>query len=288
MTLLSAQAMSAGYGSRAVLHEVSLTLTRGELVGLLGPNGGGKSTLLLALSGVLLLRSGQVRAGGRDLTALSDKERARFIACVPQRAESPFGLSVAALVRMGRYAHLSLWGGYGPEDLAAADRAMAETGLDGQNGLAARRADELSGGELQRVLLARALAQEAGVLLLDEAMASMDIGRRMEAFDLLTAKCRAGLAVLTAVHDVNLAALYCGRLIFLKSGRIVADGPTAEVFTPELLSEVYETKILVAPHPATGAPQAHPVPGGGTNTGQWPAHDRGARSGKAEDLEQEE
>lgn len=260
MSLLAAVGLSAGYGEREALSGVDLSLERGELVGLLGPNGGGKSTLLLCLSGVLTPRSGRVEAGGEDLAGLSHRERARRIACVPQRAEPAFGFTVAEMVRLGRYPHLSAWGGYGPHDFEAADRAMAGAGVAG---LAQRRAGELSGGEFQRVLLARALAQEAGVLLLDEAMASMDVAWRMAAFDLLRARCRAGLAVLTAVHDLNLAALYCPRLVFLKNGRVLADGPTAEVFTPELLSEVYDTDILVAPHPATGAPQAHPVPGSG-------------------------
>jgi iron complex transport system ATP-binding protein len=260
VSLLAALGLCAGYGARVALSGVDLALERGELVGLLGPNGGGKSTLLLCLSGVLAPSAGRVEAGGQDLSVLSHRERARRIACVPQRAEPAFGFTVGEMVRLGRYPHLTGWGGYGPRDVEAADRAMAEAGVAG---LADRRAGELSGGEFQRVLLARALAQEAGVLLLDEAMASMDVAWRMAAFDLLQARCRAGLAVLTAVHDLNLAALYCPRLVFLKHGRVLADGPTAEVFTPALLSEVYETEILVAPHPATGAPQAHPMPGSG-------------------------
>jgi len=129
--------------------------------------------------------------------------------------------------------------------------------------LAERQAAELSGGEFQRVLLARALCQGRELLLLDEATSALDLARRVEAFDLLAAQNRKGGAVLTAVHDLNLAALYCPRLIFLKRGRVALDGPTRDIFTETNLRDIYETDIRVAPHPVTGAPQAHLVPGAG-------------------------
>lgn len=262
--LVEARGLRAGYGSREVLHGVDLAVGAGELVGLLGPNGGGKSTLLLALSGVLAPRGGQALLSGRDLAGMAPRDRARLAACVPQRSERPVGLSVAEVVLMGRYPHLSLFGGYAHADREAARRAMDRTGLAD---LAGRPVAELSGGEFQRVLLARALAQEAGLLLLDEATASMDMARRMEVFDLLAERCGQGLGVLAAIHDLNLAALYCRRLVFLKNGRVVLHGPTARVFTSENLTEIYETPILVAPHPAAPVPQAHCLPGGGPSGG---------------------
>jgi iron complex transport system ATP-binding protein len=165
---------------------------------------------------------------------------------------------VRELVLMGRFAHAGTLSGYGPEDHDAADGALREAGAAE---LAGRMASELSGGELQRVLLARALAQGKGVLLLDEATSAMDLARRVASFDLLARLAGEGSAILTAMHDLNLAALYCPRLVFLKAGRVVLDGPTREIFTEANLKDIYETDLRVAAHPVTGAPQAHLVPG---------------------------
>jgi len=252
--------LTCGYAGRAVLRDVSLHLAPGEFAALLGPNGSGKTTLLLALAGLLPAMSGGVEIGGRALARLPVRERARLVSCVPQGATPPPGYTVRELVRMGRFASSGFWGGYGPEDEAAAQTALADARcLD----LAERQAAELSGGEFQRVLLARALCQGRGALLLDEATSALDLARRVEAFDLLAAQNRQGSTVFTAVHDLNLAALYCPRLIFLKAGRIALDGPTAAIFTEANLKDIYETDIRVAPHPVTGAPQAHLVPGAG-------------------------
>jgi len=256
----------AGYGRLAdarsdaddVLRDVSLSVVPGELVGLLGPNGSGKTTLLLVLSGVLAPRSGTVKLGGAPLHRLRPRERARRIAAVPQRPEHIPDLDALSLVLMGRYPHTTLLRGYGPEDHAAAEAALRDTGCAH---LAARGARTLSGGELQRVLLARALAQGADTLLLDEATAGLDVARALDILDLLHARHLAGARIVAAVHDLNLAALYCTRLIFLKRGRVVVDGPVERTFTAAVLSEVYETPVVVRPHPVTGAPQASYVPG---------------------------
>ncbi len=256
----------AGYGRLAdarsdagdVLHGVSLSVAPGELVGLLGPNGSGKTTLLLVLSGVLAPRTGTVSLDGAPLHRLRPRERARRIAAVPQRPEHIPDLDALSLVLMGRYPHTTLLRGYGPEDHAAAEAALRHTGCAH---LAARGARTLSGGELQRVLLARALAQGADTLLLDEATAGLDVARALDILDLLHARHLAGARIVAAVHDLNLAALYCTRLIFLKHGRVVVDGPVERTFTAAVLSEVYETPVVVRPHPVTGAPQASYVPG---------------------------
>ncbi len=258
--MIECRGLRAGYGQRDVLHGIDLRLARGEMVGLLGPNGAGKTTLILALTGVLAPSAGQVLLAGRDAASLSSRQKARTVAAVPQRAGAAFELSVRALVLMGRYPYLSYLGGYGPDDLAAAEAAMAETGL---SNLADRLSGELSGGEFQRALIARALAQAADVLVLDEASANLDVARKVELHDLLAARNADGATVLAALHDINLAALYCRRLVFLKDGRVAADGPVADVFTQQTLSRIYETDIIVLPHPATGAPQALVVPGPG-------------------------
>jgi iron complex transport system ATP-binding protein len=258
--VIRARNLTCGYGGRAVLRGVDLRLAPGEFAALLGPNGSGKTTLLLALAGLLPALSGSVELSGRAVSGLPVRERARLVSCVPQGSTPPPGYSVRELVRMGRFASSGFWGGYGPQDEDKTEAALADAHcLD----LASRQATELSGGEFQRVLLARALCQGRSALLLDEATSALDLARRVEAFDLLAAQNRQGSTVLTAVHDLNLAALYCPRLIFLKQGRVAIDGPTSAVFTEANLKDIYETDIRVAPHPVTGAPQAHLVPGAG-------------------------
>lgn len=256
--MIRVRGLCCGYGGSDVLAGVNLHVKPGEMAALCGPNGSGKTTLIRALTGVLPIRSGSIEIAGRDASGLKPKARARLAAAVPQNVEAPEGLKVFSLVLMGRYPYVSLLSGYTEADREAARLAMRETST---TDFAQRRALELSGGEFQRVLIARALAQAAGVLLLDEAGSSLDVARKVEIHDLLAAKNAEGLTVLWAIHDLNLAALYCTRLIFLKQGRVVLDGPPHEVFTQENLSEIYETRIKVAPHPATGAPQAHLVPG---------------------------
>jgi len=254
------QGLRAGYGRRVVLSGLDLTVAAGEMVGLLGPNGAGKTTLLLTLTGAIDPLGGRVRLGGREVSELSPRHRAKRVAAVPQRLEAVPGVTVRALVLMGRYPYLGLLGGYGPADEELAEAAMVRTGVAD---LAERTCDALSGGEFQRVLVARALAQAADILILDEASANLDMARKVELHDLLAARNAAGTTVVAALHDINLAALYCRRLVFLKDGRIAADGPVAEVFTSPILSRIYETEIIVLPHPRTGAPQALVVPGPG-------------------------
>ena len=243
----------AGYGGQSVLHEAGFTLHAGECAALLGPNGSGKTTLLRALSGVLMPQAGTIEIQGRPLAALKPRERARMVAVVPQRGQLPQGLTARQMVLLGRFAHLSWLGAYGREDYAAADRALEETGAAP---LAHRRLTELSGGELQRVLLARALAQESPLLLLDELAAGLDWARMVDLFNLLERRRAAGACVLMAVHDCNLAALYATRLMGLRDGNLVFDGPVAKVFTEENLGALYNIPICVLPHPRWGLPQA--------------------------------
>lgn len=289
-----------GYAGTPVLSGVSLAVQPGEMVGLLGPNGSGKTTLLLTLSGVLPPLAGEMRIHGDDCAAMPPAVRARHLASVPQRMGEPPDMEAFSLVLMGRYPHISFFGGYTEQDRRIALAAMEETGTAH---LAHRSACTLSGGEFQRVLIARALAQQTECLLLDEATSGLDIARKVEIFDLLrqrTGNDHEGgkgepsghdlvngqdraigqtgqtgqtgqeghnghspqrVAVIAAIHDLNLAALYCHRLVLLKNGGVVCDGGVNEVFTQAILSEVYETRIHIVPHPVTGAPQACLVPG---------------------------
>ena len=239
---------------RAALSDICCTLEQGDYVGLLGPNGSGKSTLLHCLSGLLPPSQGQALVAGLALAGLPEKRRARLVAALPQRPEFVPTLSAFALVLMGRYAHTSFWGNYNEKDKAIALAALAECGAAH---LARRPASCLSGGELQRVLLARSLAQNAAVLLLDEATAGLDPACSDQVLSAISRRNReCGLTVLAAMHDVNLAARYCRRLIFLKAGRIVANGPVETVFTTQVLEAVYETRFSIVKHPVNGCPQA--------------------------------
>ncbi len=255
--MIEISGLTAGYGSRPVLRDVDLTVNAGEFTGILGPNGSGKTTLIRALSGVLPPQAGSIRIAGDDIRALPPKARARRCATVPQKTQGLPGMRALDLVLMGRYPYATLLGGYGRADLERARAAMNETRC---LHLQDRATDTLSGGELQRVVMAKALAQDTRLLLLDEAASNLDVARAMDLYELLRARNAGGLTVLTVAHDLNLAALYCQRLVFLKNGALVADGPTRDVFTAQTLSEIYDTTLFVAPHPLNGAPQAHLVP----------------------------
>ena len=227
------------------------------MVALIGPNGSGKTTLLKLLSGALRPTAGEVRLEGRPLADLSARGRARRVAVVPQDTSMTFDFTVIETVLMGRTAYLGLFGVEGPEDLAATHEAMRRTGT---LPFSARLLSHLSGGERQLVVIARALAQRPRLLLLDEPTAYLDIRHRLEIYGLLSRLNREeGLTIVTTSHDINLAARFCGRIILIKDGRVRADGAPAEVFRPEILSEVYETKLHVLADAATGIPFAVPA-----------------------------
>ncbi len=268
--LLDIHSLTCAYGDHVVLRDINLRLAAGEMAGLLGPNGSGKSTLLLALAGVLQPTHGRVSILGRDVYAADARWRARQMASVPQKITVSFPFKCLSAVLMGRYPYLQGWGDYSREDLDLALAAMEQTGT---LHLAARPLPEVSGGEAQMVMIARALAQEAPILLLDEATSALDAAHKIQIFDLLREKNRQGLTLLGVMHDINLAALYCQRLIFLKQGQIMADGPKAAIFTAEILSELYETEIRVGRHPVTGDPQAYFVPAGAVRSAR--VHDPG-------------
>jgi iron complex transport system ATP-binding protein len=248
---LSAEHVSVMYGTRRALAGVSLAASGGRVIGLLGPNGAGKTTLLRVLSGVLHPTSGRVLLDGDELGRLASAERARRIAVVPQRAAIPEGFRVAEIVLMGRAPHLGWLGAEGARDHAAAERAMRLTEtLD----LATRPATELSGGEQQRVLLARALAQEPAVLLLDEATVHLDLRHQAHMLEIVGRLADDGMLVIAALHDLNLAAQYADRLVLLDGGELVADGSPRDVLTAERLRAVYGVDVLVGTHPLSGAP----------------------------------
>ncbi len=248
--MLRAMNLDCGHERPPVLCGVNLELRAGEVVGLLGPNGSGKSTLLLTLSGVLPPLAGEVALMKRPLPSFPPRDRARLLACAPQRAEAPEGLTLRDLVLMGRYPHLGFWERCGGKDHEAADAALAAMDI---SGLALRRARQVSGGELQRAFLARTLAQVEtsgpAVLLLDEPATGLDPAHAVTACEALVRRAEEGAAVFMASHDFNLAAMYCDRLVFLHQGRVLAQGATREIFTRDILETVYDTSFTIFEHP---------------------------------------
>jgi iron complex transport system ATP-binding protein len=244
------------YGQQPVMEDVSLTLRQGEMLGVIGPNGSGKSTLLRLLSGVLRPEAGAICVHGRPLAEYSPQARARAMAVVPQETAVEFPFSVMEVVLMGRSPHLGGFAFEGDRDLEVARTAMARTGV---LEFAGRSIHELSGGERQRVIVARALAQEAPILLLDEPGAFLDIRHEVEIYDLLQDLQREGKSILTVLHDLNLAALYCDRVALLKAGRLVRLGPPSEVITYATVRDVYETEVYVDVNDITGAVNVLPL-----------------------------
>ena len=244
----------------AAVREVSLSVTPGRLLAVVGPNGAGKTTLLRLLTGSLAPQQGQVRIDDSLLSELGNRERARALAVVPQSESSPFPVTVREMVAMGRYAHLGPWERTGAHDRETVQRALQRCAVAD---LADRQLGELSGGERQRARIARALAQEAPILLLDEPTAGLDLRYRMELFHLLRELRAEGLGVLVITHDLNLAARFADRLLLLDRGRATARGAPAEVLSREVLEAVYEWPLRLVAHPGpgrdTGAPQTIPL-----------------------------
>ena len=254
--VLAAHEVVFGYGATEVVRGVSLALEPGEILGLIGPNGSGKSTLIRLLSGVLTPTAGRVELHGTSIAEISPRQRARAIAVVPQETSVEMPFTVMEAVLMGRSPHLGGFAFEGDTDVAAARKAMARTGVEH---FASRSLHQLSGGERQRVILARALAQEAEVLLLDEPGAFLDLRHAVELYDLLQELRDEGRSILTVLHDLNLAALYCDRIGLLKDGAMVRFGLPAEVITYAAITEVYETDVYVDRNDITGAINVLPL-----------------------------
>ena len=237
-------------GDRRVLDGVSLCADAGEVVGLVGPNGAGKTTLLQACTGAATAVSGTVRLGGDDAAGLSARETARRVASVPQEPSLDFEFPVREAVAMGRTAHVSRFGRRGPEDHDAVERAMERASV---GAFADRSVTAISGGERARVLLARALAQDAPLFLLDEPTANLDIDHQVRTLSLVRDLAAEGRAVVAAIHDLDLAARFCDRLVLLADGRVRAAGRPEAVLTPDALADAFGVDARVSRDPATGS-----------------------------------
>lgn len=254
--LLEACGIEADLGGSPVLRGVDLRVEPGEVVGLVGPNGAGKSTLLRVATGLVDPTRGHVRVAGRSLADLSRRELARQVAVVQQLPEAPHAMQVRELVTLGRHPHLPLLGRESARDLAIVEEAIR---LAGCLGLADRALGTLSGGERRRAFIARALAQEASLLLLDEPTANLDAGAQSEILELVTKLTRSGTGVLLVVHDLTLAAAFCHRVVLLDRGRVVAEGPPHDVVTDDIVRRVYGPAVSVITHPRSGAPMIVPA-----------------------------
>ncbi len=232
---LTLENASVDLGARCVLDSASISIAPGEVVALLGPNGAGKTTLMRAALGLLPLASGAARLGGDDPLRLDPRARALKAAYLPQRPQAIWPIAVEALVALGRYAHGAAPERLAPVDQAAVDEALTTCGLAP---LRKRRMDELSGGEKARAHLARALAQAAPMLVLDEPTAGLDPAQALGVADIVRAQANAGRAVLLSTHDIALALRAADRFVVLRAGRIIADGG-ADVLTPAILEAAY-------------------------------------------------
>ena len=255
--LLEARALrfSHARGAPEAVAGASLQVTAGEVVGVIGPNAAGKSTLARLSCGLLTARSGEVLLGGNLLSRLSRRERARRVAFLPQQQPPDLAFTAREVALMGRAPHLGLWALEGPGDLTRAAAALQEAdALE----LADRPVSQLSGGERQRVFLARAFAQDAALLILDEPTAGLDLAHQVLLVNALRKRARGGGGALLVLHDLALAGAACDRLVLLLAGRVIAEGTPAEVLRPEVLSPAYGTQVDVVPDPATGQPLVAP------------------------------
>ncbi len=273
MMELTAAEVTAGYGGEPVLYQVSVALGQGELVGLIGPNGCGKSTLLRCLSRTLRPASGTIKLDGRELLEWPAREAARRLAFVPQQEAALFDFTVRDLVLMGRHPHLEPWKGETDQDYKIVMQALVDSDI---LHLSDRPVTQLSGGEHRRVLLARALAQQTPLLLLDEPTAHLDVTHQVELLTLVRKQTRSrGQGALAALHDLNQAAEFCDRLILMRSGRIIAEGTPDVVLSAANLRTAYNADSRIGCNPVTGRPMllsVQPLRNAASNSGARRVH----------------
>ena len=253
MACIQAESISFSYGQKPMLEDVSFSLKPGQMTALIGPNGSGKTTLLKIINGTLCPQSGLMRVDGRETTRWSRRELARKVAIVPQDGSLIFPFYTEEIILMGRFPHLNAYRFEGKRDYRVVREAMEKTNT---LALAARRFNELSAGERQRVLIARALAQEPEILLLDESTVFLDLKHQAQFLSLLkNLNAERNLTVIFVTHDVNLAAKNAPHVILLASGKIYAIGTPAEVITAENIQKVYEVNVGVDRDPHDGSPR---------------------------------
>lgn len=238
------------YGAARILEEIAFSAEQGEMIGIVGPNGSGKTTLLKAMSRIVTPESGEIYYNNQDMADLTFRQLAREVAVVPQEIAIQFDYTVREIVTMGRHPFIGRFASESREDHAICTRAMKLASVDH---LAETSVNAISGGERQRVLIARALAQEPKVLLLDEATSNLDISHQIEILSIIRRET-VRASIISVFHDLNLASSYCDRILLLKDRQIHAMGPPAEVLTRENIRAVYGVDVIVRKHPLTGRP----------------------------------
>lgn len=251
--MIDVKDLSKNFTDRVLFKQLHFSIQRGEFFGIIGPNGSGKSTLLQLLSGVDLEFSGEIQIKGKPIQGYKRKELAKWLAVLQQEALPMLGFTVREVIEMGRYPFQN-WLGEEAEDAGPKiDQIMETLGIAW---LANEPLEQLSGGERQRVALAKVMAQEPELLFLDEPTTFLDIGHQLQIMDYVSEwRDRAGLTVLAVLHDLNLAAQYCDRILMLHEGKIVIIGAPEQVITTDLIAQVYGTEPLIAPHPVNHRPQ---------------------------------
>ncbi len=253
--------ITLGYRRKSVVQDISFEVKPGEILGLVGPNGCGKSTIIKSLSRIIKPYSGSIMLNGRDLSNIPRVELSRLLGVVPQMPLLPSTFTAFEIVLMGRNPHLGLLQYESNKDKTIAWQAMEKTSTEH---LARRRIGQLSGGEIQSIVIARVLAQQTKGILLDEPTANLDIGRQIEILDLIKDLClNEKLTVVIAMHELNLATQYCNRLILIDRGRIHCQGEPKEVITQENIGQVYGSGNYIEPHPLSGLPVVLPTAGSG-------------------------
>jgi len=243
---LQIEGLSYSYGGKNAVEDVTLHVRRGEFVGIIGPNGSGKSTVLKNVYGALTPDQGTILLDGQKLSHITPRQRALKLAVVGQENDLPFDFRAEQIVAMGRTPHKRLFDVDTPKDRQIVRHALEHMGMED---MAQRSYLHLSGGEKQRVLLARAIAQESDFYILDEPTNHLDVSFQMQIFDFIK---RLHVTVLSAIHDLNMAALYCDRLYVMKQGKILLSGTPEQVLTPQTIYEVYGVRCTVETHPITG------------------------------------
>lgn len=257
--MLKVNNLSVFYGERQILRDIQLEVSSGEIVALLGPNGAGKSTLIRAISGVIPIRSGVISVDQKDVTSLSTMERARYISVVPQAVSMPPAFTVWETVLLGRTPYLNFLG-----QTSAKDEAIARSALEQADvlHLIEKRMDQISGGEQQRVLLARTLAQDTPILLMDEPTTHLDLSHQIDLLKLISKHARENhLTVLVALHDLNLASMFADRIAIVQNGLLCVAGTPQETLTSQIINSVYNVPVHIVSHPETGVPFV--IPGTG-------------------------
>lgn len=259
MNIIEVQNIHFSYERKEVLIDNSFSLGRGEFLGIIGPNGAGKSTILRLICGILEPKQGSINILGESMERITRRQLAKNIAFVPQETHFALNFTVEDIVMMGRYPYLRAFQKENKNDYAARDHALEYTDVQSFRN---RTINSLSSGERQRVVLARALAQEPTILILDEPTSHLDLHHQYAIMELLKKLNKEGMSIIIVNHDLNLASLYCERLVLMNQGKVFGQGPPKDLLSEKILQQVYQTRVKVIKHPQKDVPHILLTPGG--------------------------